>query len=131
MPESCGEAASTAGHEAKLQGGKRLRQELCSWVEGNAADRLCGPTRRARWVCDRALFSSDRQAASRAPIVKRSVCVPGPLIRLGIAAANPAVSPFIEQRILAREPGLEDRLAALEPLEPAAFVAVRKAAPRR
>src|SRR5262245_44095301 len=47
------------------------------------------------------------------------------------AAANPPVSPFVEQRILAREPDLEDRLAALEPLEPAAFVAVRKAAARR
>ena len=47
------------------------------------------------------------------------------------AAANPPVSPFIEQRVLAREPALEDRLAALEPLEPATFVAVRKAAARR
>jgi len=47
------------------------------------------------------------------------------------AAANPPVSPFVEQRILAREPDLEDRLAALEPLEPAPFVAVRKAAARR
>lgn len=47
------------------------------------------------------------------------------------AAANPPVSPFVEQRILAREPDLGDRLAALEPLEPAAFVAVRKAAARR
>lgn len=47
------------------------------------------------------------------------------------AAANPPVSPFVEQRILAREPDLQNRLAALEPLEPAAFVAVRKAAARR
>ena len=47
------------------------------------------------------------------------------------AAANPPPSPFFEQRILAREPDLEDRLAALEPLEPSAFVAVRKAATRR
>jgi Zn-dependent protease with chaperone function len=47
------------------------------------------------------------------------------------AAANPPTSPYFEQRILAREPDLEARLAALEPLEPATFVALRKAAARR
>jgi Zn-dependent protease with chaperone function len=47
------------------------------------------------------------------------------------AAANPPASPYLEQRILAREPDLEARLAALEPLEPATFVALRKAAARR
>ena len=47
------------------------------------------------------------------------------------AAANPPPSPYLEQRILARQPGLEERLAALEPLEPATFVALRKAAARR